>query len=131
MVYYYVKVVDNGGNLSAQSNTISFLCNNGISEAKIRAGNLNELPKEFALEKNYPNPFNPVTTIRFAIPENSFVTLKIFDILGKETTTLVNSFEEAGYKTVQFDATNLPSGIYIYKLTAGNFVDMKKMVLMK
>ncbi len=90
-----------------------------------------EKPKSFSLEQNYPNPFNPVTTIRYAIAENSFVTLKIFDILGKEVISLVNTFEEAGYKSVQFDATNLPSGIYIYKLTAGNFTDMKKMIVMK
>ncbi len=130
-IYYYVKVIDNGSNVSGQSNTISFMCNNGISEQKIRTGNLRDLPKEFALSQNYPNPFNPATTIKFALPVDATVSLRIFDVNGKEIATLVNGVKEAGYYEVPFDAKKLSSGVYIYKLTAGNYSATKKMLLMK
>ena len=90
-----------------------------------------ESPQSFSLEQNYPNPFNPSTTIHYTIPENIFVSLKVYDVLGREIVSLVNSYEEAGFKSVEFDATNLPSGIYIYKLAAGKFVEMKKMIVIK
>jgi hypothetical protein len=95
------------------------------------AGSLSNIPKEFSLSQNYPNPFNPVTVIRYQLPVNSFVTLKVFDLLGREIATLVNSEQEAGYKSVNFDASKLSSGIYIYKLVAGSFIDVKKMLLLK
>jgi spore coat protein A len=86
---------------------------------------------EYSLDQNYPNPFNPSTTINFSVPENSQVTLKIFDVLGSEVSTLINQVVPAGNHEVQFDATGLPSGVYFYNLTAGNFVQNKKMMLMK
>ncbi|MGB5850612.1 MAG: multicopper oxidase domain-containing protein [Ignavibacteriaceae bacterium] len=86
---------------------------------------------EFSLDQNYPNPFNPSTTINFSIPENTQVTLKIYDVLGKEVSTLINQVIPGGNHEVQFDATGLPSGVYFYNLTAGNFVENKKMMLMK
>ncbi|MEK7263746.1 MAG: T9SS type A sorting domain-containing protein [Bacteroidota bacterium] len=90
------------------------------------------VPDKFSLEQNYPNPFNPVTAIGFSLLAVGDVTLKIYDVLGREVATLINNEKkDAGKYSVQFDATNLPSGIYIYKLTAGSFTDMKKMVLMK
>jgi hypothetical protein len=89
------------------------------------------LPTEFALEQNYPNPFNPTTTISYSIQELSFVTLKIYDVLGSEVTTLANEDKPAGNFEVEFDATGLPSGTYFYRIQAGNFVETKKMVLMK
>ncbi|MEK7263082.1 MAG: T9SS type A sorting domain-containing protein, partial [Bacteroidota bacterium] len=89
------------------------------------------IPSEFVLEQNYPNPFNPVTTIRYALPENAYVTLRVYDILGREIATLVNGYEDAGYKEIVFDASALPSGVYIYRLIAGEHRDMKKMLLMK
>ncbi len=90
-----------------------------------------DLPTEFKLYNNYPNPFNPSTTIRFSIPEESFVTLKVFNSLGEEITTLINENIIAGNYEVEFDAADLPSGIYFFRLQAGSFVETKKMVLMK
>ena len=88
-------------------------------------------PGKFALSQNYPNPFNPGTIIKYQVPELSFVTLKVYDVLGKEITTLVNKEKPAGSYEVKFDGTGLPSGIYFYRLKAGSFVETKKMVLMK
>ncbi|MBS4029473.1 MAG: T9SS type A sorting domain-containing protein [Ignavibacteriales bacterium] len=90
-----------------------------------------EKPKEFALEQNYPNPFNPVTVIRYQLPEDVFVTLKIYDVLGKEVAVLVNGYEVGGYKSVEFDASKLSSGIFFYKLVAGNYIATKKLAVMK
>ncbi|MFA5806017.1 MAG: exo-alpha-sialidase [Melioribacteraceae bacterium] len=89
------------------------------------------LPTEFQLMQNYPNPFNPTTSISFSIPQAVFVTLKVYDMLGREISTLVNGELEAGYHEVNFDASKLASGIYFYKLQVGGFVDMKKMILTK
>lgn len=89
------------------------------------------IPSEFGLFNNYPNPFNPATTIYFVIPEVSFVEIKVYDALGSEVATILADTKEAGYHHVQFDATNLQSGIYFYQLQAGNFVETKKMILMK
>jgi photosystem II stability/assembly factor-like uncharacterized protein len=85
----------------------------------------------FVLEQNYPNPFNPSTTIRYQIPNSSFVTLKVYDVLGNEISTLVNEKIPAGSYEFDFDATGLPSGIYLYRLQAGDFVDTRKMILIK
>ena len=90
-----------------------------------------QIPTDYALYQNYPNPFNPSTTIYYSIPELSLVTLKVYDVLGSEITTLVNEEKLIGSYEVEFNATTLPSGIYFYKLQAGNFVETKKMVLMK
>ncbi len=91
-----------------------------------------EVPAVYSLQQNYPNPFNPVTNIKFGIPKGSFVTLKIYDMLGKEVAALVNNLNlAAGNYTYDFNAVNVPSGIYFYKLTAGEFTDVKKMTLIK
>jgi spore coat protein A len=86
---------------------------------------------EYSLDQNYPNPFNPSTTINFSVPDKSQVTLKIFDVLGNEVSTLINQEIPGGNHEVHFDATGLPSGVYFYNLTAGNFVENKKMMLLK
>jgi len=91
----------------------------------------NEIPEEFALWQNYPNPFNPSTTIRFSLPQRSHVTLKVFDVLGREVATLVDRELSAGEHAVVFDAKALSSGVYFYRLQAGNFVEQKKMVVVK
>ena len=90
-----------------------------------------EIPKSFSLSQNYPNPFNPTTNIEFAIPKNSFAKLIIYDITGREVQTLVNEELKAGTYKVDFDGTNLASGIYFYKLETDNFSSVKKMVLIK
>ena len=87
--------------------------------------------KGFHLSHNSPNPFNPITTIKYQIPELSFITLKVYDVLGNEIVTLVNEEKPVGNYKVEFDATALPSGIYFYRLQTGSFVETKKMVLMK
>ena len=88
-------------------------------------------PNNFELSQNYPNPFNPSTTIRFNLPEASIVKLTIFNILGQEIRTLVNEFKESGLNTINFDASGLNSGMFIYKIEAGNFVQTRKMTLLK
>ncbi len=91
----------------------------------------NLIPKEFDLKQNYPNPFNPSTTIEYTIPENSRVTLKIYDILGKEVATLVDKNQNSGSYIVVWNAQSVGSGIYFYRITAGNYTDTKRMVLKK
>jgi len=88
-------------------------------------------PSRFSLEQNYPNPFNPVTTFTFTLPKEEFVSLKIFDLLGKEIASVVGEKKNAGVYQVSFNAVNLQSGIYFYKLTAGEFFSVKKMVVLK
>ncbi len=89
------------------------------------------VPNKFNLEQNYPNPFNPVTSIKFDIPKDVNVNLTVYDILGKEVKTLVNSFTRSGSHEVVFDATGFASGTYFYRLTAGDFTEVKKMVIVK
>jgi hypothetical protein len=88
-------------------------------------------PNEFALEQNYPNPFNPSTSIKYALKSRQFVQIKIYDVLGNEVTTLVNEEKQPGVYEVEFNASELSSGTYIYKLTAGNFSAIRKMLLLK
>ncbi len=92
---------------------------------------VNNIPSDFILEQNYPNPFNPSTTIQFSIPEQSFVTLEIFNALGEKITTLVSKELNAGNHNYDWKVENMPSGIYLYKLQAGSFVETKKLVLLK
>ncbi len=94
----------------------------------------NAIPKNIILHQNYPNPFNPTTTIKFDIPNvgtHHDVSLKIYDILGKEVATLVNEQKEAGSYEVQSNASKLASGIYFYRLTAGSYTSVKKLMLLK
>ncbi|MDZ4701131.1 MAG: M36 family metallopeptidase [Rhodothermales bacterium] len=90
-----------------------------------------DLPKEFAIEQNYPNPFNPTTRIRFALPEATVVRLYVYDVMGREVERLVEGNMQAGYHEVSFGNDQLPSGIYFYRIEAGTFVDVKRMVLVK
>lgn len=90
-----------------------------------------ELPKKYELKQNYPNPFNPVTIICFEIPENSMVIIKLFDLLGREVKTLVNEQKDAGYYAINFDASDISSGIYFYKMIAGSYVGTFKMCVLK
>ncbi|MEX2189277.1 MAG: T9SS type A sorting domain-containing protein, partial [Bacteroidota bacterium] len=89
------------------------------------------LPAQFVLEQNYPNPFNPATTIRFAIPAASNVELRVYDMLGREVVTLMNEFKNAGSYQVNFDAGQIATGIYFYRLSTGTFTQIRKMLLIK
>jgi len=95
------------------------------------AVNEHVLPGEFALSQNYPNPFNPSTTIAFSLPHAANVSVKVFDMLGREVATLVNGYTASGLHEIQFDATNLASGVYVYRLTSGSFTAVKKMTVVK
>jgi hypothetical protein len=88
-------------------------------------------PSVFSLSQNYPNPFNPSTTISYQLPVNSFLTLKVYDVLGNEVATLVNEEKQVGEYEIEFSGSSLTSGIYFYQLKAGRFIETKKMVLMK
>ncbi|MGB5896065.1 MAG: T9SS type A sorting domain-containing protein, partial [Ignavibacteriaceae bacterium] len=92
---------------------------------------VNLLPERFQLHQNYPNPFNPSTTIIYSVPIKSFISLKIYDVLGNEVAVLVNEEKLVGKYEVEYEARGLTSGIYLYKLIAGSFVETKKMILLK
>ncbi|MGE5795527.1 MAG: T9SS type A sorting domain-containing protein, partial [Ignavibacteria bacterium] len=89
------------------------------------------IPSEFKLSQNYPNPFNPSTKIRYEIPMESKVLIKIYDVLGREVSTLINEFQKAGRYQVEWNAGNLASGVYFYSIKAGDFTAVKKLVLVK
>jgi hypothetical protein len=90
-----------------------------------------ETVENFALEQNYPNPFNPSTSIKYAVSNQQFVLLKVYDVLGNEVATLVNEEKAPGHYEVEFNAAGLSSGIYIYRLQSGDFVQSRKMLLLK
>ena len=126
-IYYWkVSTVNIGGQGTYSSvwnfKTINF---SGIHQIS------SEIPTEYKLYNNYPNPLNPSTNIKYQIPNSKFTTIKIFDILGKEIEILVNEKQSPGIYEVTFDGSNLPSGIYYYTIQAGDFTDTKKMVLIK
>ncbi|OQY73926.1 MAG: hypothetical protein B6D44_05925 [Ignavibacteriales bacterium UTCHB2] len=85
----------------------------------------------YSLSQNYPNPFNPATTIMFSLPVSAQVTLKVYDVLGREAASLIDSYKEAGSHSIKFDASNLTSGIYFYQLKAGEYIETKKLILQK
>ena len=87
--------------------------------------------RTYSLKQNFPNPFNPSTTIKFSVQKESFVSIKVYDIAGKEITTLVNERKAAGNYSMEYDASNLPSSIYFYRMQAGSFVSTKKLILIK
>ncbi|MCA9734331.1 T9SS type A sorting domain-containing protein, partial [candidate division KSB1 bacterium] len=94
-------------------------------------GSNSTIPDHFSLEQNYPNPFNPTTTIEYALPENSEVTLKIYDVTGRVVTELIKGQQNAGYHKVVFDASHLATGVYFFKLEANDFTNVKKLMLIK
>jgi len=94
------------------------------------------VPATFTLHQNFPNPFNPITTLRYDLPKDNFVMLTVYDMLGREIAQLVNSNQQAGFKSVQWDATDsmgrpVSAGVYLYQIQAGEYVQTKKMVLLK
>ena len=89
------------------------------------------IPESFSLSQNYPNPFNPTTNINYDIPNSSFVNITVYNELGQKVITLVNKEQKAGKYVVSFNASNLSSGVYFYQLKANDFVQIKKMILLK
>jgi len=116
---YRLKQIDNGGKFVYLSNI------------SVETGSVLSSPKEYTLSQNYPNPFNPGTAISYQLSENSFVTLKVFDMAGNEVAVLINEMQNIGTYNIPFDASKLSSGVYFYQLRAGEFVSRKKMILMK
>ena len=90
-----------------------------------------EIIKEYKLKQNYPNPFNPITKINYSLPQNGKIVLKVYNMLGQEVRTLVNEFKTAGNYEVDFNASSLSSGVYIYRIEASGFSKSMKMVLLK
>ncbi len=130
LAYYKLKAVDLGSNPSDFSNEVNIRV--GIEPpSKISAGNSLGESYSYQLYQNYPNPFNPTTQISYSIKAVGTVTLKVYDMLGKEVANLVNERKEPGNYSATFNAADLPSGIYVYKLTANDFTDTKKLMLVK
>tara|TARA_B110000263_G_scaffold241983_1_gene246898 strand:- start:657 stop:2093 length:1437 start_codon:yes stop_codon:yes gene_type:complete len=124
---YWITAVDLSGLESEPSNSVA-----AVLSADENLG----LPTEFALRQNYPNPFNPSTQIQYALPEETRVTISIYDLMGRKVRTLVNDVQDAGYRSVMWNATNdmgrlVSAGVYIYSIQAGDFIQNRKMVLMK
>jgi hypothetical protein len=90
-----------------------------------------DVPRSFKLEQNYPNPFNPSTTIKYELPRASMVRLHVYDMLGREVGALVNERKGAGIHEVRFDGSNYASGVYVYRLTAGDFVQSRKLMILR
>lgn len=103
----------------------------GKTSGGVGVENENSLPSEYSLEQNYPNPFNPSTKISFSMPKSGYTKLTVYDLLGREVAALVNGNLNAGLHSVDFNASNMPSGIYIYSLNSGDYSVSKKMLLMK
>jgi hypothetical protein len=119
---------------SVQGNTqviSGFLADTLFSSVLVAVNEEKGLPTSFALSQNYPNPFNPSTTVRFDVSQTSFVTVKVYDILGREVETIVSREMIPGKYTITWNAYQMPSGVYFYRMTAGDFVSQKKMLLMK
>jgi len=108
-----------------------FLADTSLRQLILAVHDEKGLPLAYALEQNYPNPFNPVTSIQYSVVTSQYVTLQIYDILGKEVQTLVNEEKPVGTYTVKWDGGGYPSGVYFYRIHAGNFVQSKKLLLMK
>jgi len=137
---YWVKVNQGGKLILAASSVLSpatritIVPNEEMPPPPPQAEVSNLIPKipdQFGLNQNYPNPFNPTTVVSYQLPLTSYVTLKVYNMLGQEMTTLVNGMQDAGYKSVTWNAANVPSGIYFYRLQAGTFTETKKLLLLR
>ena len=115
------------------------ICNEYAEREHIVIEDEDKMPKEYALSQNYPNPFNPVTTIKYQLPKDVKVSLTIYNLNGQLVETLISEHQEAGYYTVQWDASNVGSGVYFYRINAGDpssgsgrvFTDVKKCIVIK
>jgi hypothetical protein len=123
-----------GNNPSPQVTMSNILIENAVWDTIAPIGVINnqqEIPVVYSLNQNYPNPFNPSTNIKYGLPHDGQVSLTVYDVLGNEIAVLVNGYKRAGYYEESFNASNLASGIYFYKITSGDFTDIKKMILIK
>lgn len=125
--YYWRVSASNAGGGSAYSVEGNFTTGTGIDAINAPNG----VPKEFALYQNYPNPFNPTTMIEYDVPRESQVTIKIYDVTGREVATLVNEREAAGRYSVEFNGSRLASGVYLFRMIAGPYVKVRKMMMVK
>ena len=119
----------NATNYNPDANVDDGSCELSVNDSDV-------LPEVFALRQNYPNPFNPITTLRYDLPEQAIVNIIIYDMLGRKIAQLVSAKQEAGYRSFQWDATDMygksvSAGIYLYQIQAGEFVQTRKMVLLK
>ena len=128
---YAVGGVNSGGSALATVEIYDPALDDTTNIVSVGNDNNSSVPATFRLEQNYPNPFNPTTKVGFRISDFGFVSLKVFDLLGREVAILVNEEKPAGSYEVTWNAANLPSGVYFYQLKAGDFVETKKLVLMK
>jgi hypothetical protein len=117
----------NGGSLQPNRPNLAFVLNSIIDIKQVGT----EIPGAYSVRQNYPNPFNTITKISFDIPKKSFISLKVYNILGKEVATLVNEEKSAGKYILDFSASNLSSGIYFYKLESNDFTETKRMIVLK
>jgi len=129
--YYYVRAIDNSSILSGLSNIDHITVNYAPDKKSIEPDVVSILPGYYALDSNFPNPFNPVTQIQYQLPEASKVHLSIYNMNGQLVEILVNEYKAAGFHAVQWDASKQPSGVYLYRFQAGEFRDMKKCILIK
>jgi len=129
---YCVNFINNDyGMIVGSSGTILRTTNGGETDVKNYPYDMVDVPNEFALSQNYPNPFNPTTKIHFQVPKTGLVTLKVYDVLGREVTTLLNEVKQPGTYEIEWNASALASGIYFYQLQSGSFTDVKKMILIR
>ena len=125
-----VSMVGDTGFICGVAGTILKTTNGGAATTSVQQTGT-EIPKNYSLKQNYPNPFNPQTNIEFSIPESGSVTLKVYDMLGKEVDVLVNDNLSPGNYSTELNASSLPSGTYFYRISAGYFTETKKMILIK
>ncbi|MEO7357599.1 MAG: T9SS type A sorting domain-containing protein [Ignavibacteria bacterium] len=133
-VRYRVQAVDKFNDVSVLSDFVKTTAWSSLTEEQgdnIQISENEIIPKEYALRQNYPNPFNPVTNIQYDLPIDIFVTIKVYDLIGREVMSLVNEIKEAGSYVVSLNGSNLSSGIYYYKITAGSYEQVRKMILIK
>jgi hypothetical protein len=128
-VFFYIN--NNVGYAVGDSGTILKTNDGGGPMVSVKYGQSTQTPREFSLCQNYPNPFNPATTISFSIPSRLFVSLKVLDALGREVTVLFSEELSAGTYSQQWSTTGLASGVYFYRLQAGSFTEVMKLILLR
>jgi hypothetical protein len=138
---YYINCTLNGNQMTGAGDRYTVATNGtetpdytitfNVENPAVGVSDLFNNPLSYSLSQNFPNPFNPATKINFSIPWRSFITLKIYNFQGEEISTLINEEKEIGNYEVGFDGSNLSSGVYFYKIQAGNYTDTKKLILIK